>query len=455
MFAVCLGLFAISCSKSAPKQATSSPPEKTDLGIDKPTSQTPPTENTIYDSDTNQLWNRLNETLFIRTAPDGDKYGLDRLDILYWAETKHLFTEPSHRQALTILDEFINTHGEKLIHDPLKRALLQRDLSELFDWSAQPWPRMGYAQERRELQNRLVVAIRRLALTTNEIAALSDNYAQAVKNNLPGLPQGLLQANSDWVTIGINVLDGGRYRRHDQVAPGHTYSFEDRSQFFVLLHFPDGKPAAISYLNQLNSFQPNWITQTNENTHEPFVKLSPDPPQFPTNTEWALVRKMRVIDDEGHMQLTSITESIQVRRYLEIPTTNLFNRSIIARAQQFSEFNMSHKQNGALRAVAKDETDFLIVQFRSMGMDVFEWKTNVSAMDLDHEQHYALKSCVDCHSLPGIYSVESYRQLLNNSLSKRTPKLSELSFEDQKSSTGLKYSQYEWGLLQGLWHQEN
>lgn len=409
-------------------------------------------ENTIYDSDTNHLWNRLNETLFVRTAPEGDKYGLDRLDILYWAETKHLFTEPSHRQALTILDEFINTHGEKLIHDSLKRALLQRDLWELFDWSAQPWPRLGYAQERRELQNRLVVVIRRLALTTNEIAALPDNYAQAVKNNLSGLPQGLLQTNSDWVTIGINVLDVGRYPRHDQVAPGHTYSFEDRSQFFVLLHFPNGKPAAISYLNQLNTFHP-WITETNENTHQLDTKLSQDPPQLPKNTEWALVRKMRVIDDQGQMQLTPVTESIQVRRYLE--TTNIFNQSIIMRAQQFSEFNMSHKLNGALLAVAQDEKDFLNVQFRSLVMDVFEWKTNVSAMDLDHEQHYALKSCAGCHSLPGIYSVESYRQLLTDSLSKRTPKLSELSFEYQKTSTGLKYSRYEWGLLQGLWHQEN
>ncbi len=32
-------------------------------------------ENPIYDSDPRHLWNRLHEALFIRTAPDGKKYG--------------------------------------------------------------------------------------------------------------------------------------------------------------------------------------------------------------------------------------------------------------------------------------------------------------------------------------------------------------------------------------------
>src|SRR5450631_3434632 len=83
----------------------------------------PSAENTIYDSDANHLWNRLDETLFVRTAQDGKKYGLDELDILYWARTTNLLAGASHQQALSTLDEFVNTHGEKLIHDPLKRVL--------------------------------------------------------------------------------------------------------------------------------------------------------------------------------------------------------------------------------------------------------------------------------------------------------------------------------------------
>src|SRR5208282_1001345 len=99
-----------------------------------------PDGNTIYNPDPNHLWNRLNETLFVRTAQDGKKYGLDELDILYWFRTTNLLAGTSQQQAISILDEFINEHGEQLIRNPLKRALLQRDLWELFDWTALPWP---------------------------------------------------------------------------------------------------------------------------------------------------------------------------------------------------------------------------------------------------------------------------------------------------------------------------
>src|SRR5215471_15428704 len=90
----------------------------------------------VYDEDPGHLWNQLNEALFVRTAPDGKRFGRDELDILYWPTTKNLLFEPSHQKAFAALDEFIDKHGEKLIRDPLKRALLQRDLWELFDWSA-------------------------------------------------------------------------------------------------------------------------------------------------------------------------------------------------------------------------------------------------------------------------------------------------------------------------------
>ena len=41
-------------------------------------------ENTIYDPNPIHLWNRLNETLFVRMAQDTKKYGLDELGILFW-----------------------------------------------------------------------------------------------------------------------------------------------------------------------------------------------------------------------------------------------------------------------------------------------------------------------------------------------------------------------------------
>ena len=68
---------------------------------------------TIYDPDPGHLWNRLNEALFARTAPDGNQFGLDEPDILYRAGTKHLLTAPSRQRAVQVLDEFIHSHVRK------------------------------------------------------------------------------------------------------------------------------------------------------------------------------------------------------------------------------------------------------------------------------------------------------------------------------------------------------
>jgi len=100
---------------------------------------------------------------------------------LVWSSTRHLLEGDSHRRALRVLDEFLSRHGERLIRDPLERAFLQHDLWVLFDWSTL-MARSGGEQCRRattELQSRLAVVIRRLALTASEIASLPDNYRRA------------------------------------------------------------------------------------------------------------------------------------------------------------------------------------------------------------------------------------------------------------------------------------
>jgi len=83
---------------------------------------------TIYDPDRQHVWNRLHRALWVRSGPDGKEYGHDRLDPLLWMETKHLLEGKSHEQAIAVLDEFLTAHGEKLVNNPLKRAILQRDL---------------------------------------------------------------------------------------------------------------------------------------------------------------------------------------------------------------------------------------------------------------------------------------------------------------------------------------
>src|SRR5271166_1581167 len=133
---------------------------------------------TIYDPDPSHIWNRLHATFFVREDLPETALLPDALDPPFWYHTTYLLTQPSHRNALRVLDEFLQTHADNLIHDPVKRAILQRALWAVFDWSA--GRAAGSEEEKRELQRPLAKVLRRLALTPEQIGSLPDNYAQAI-----------------------------------------------------------------------------------------------------------------------------------------------------------------------------------------------------------------------------------------------------------------------------------
>jgi hypothetical protein len=126
---------------------------------------------TIFDSDSNHIWNRTYECLLVRQGTDGKRYGADVLDPLLWPETRYLLTGDSHRRAVACLDDFLRSHAERAVQDPVRRAILQHDLWAVFDWvsAADDLPK-----ERRELERRLAEAIRRLAITSEQVRTLPD-----------------------------------------------------------------------------------------------------------------------------------------------------------------------------------------------------------------------------------------------------------------------------------------
>ena len=404
----------------------------------------------------------MNETLFDRTARDGKHFGLDELDILYWHLTTNLLSGVPQQRAVAVMDEFINSHGEKLISDPLKRALLQRDMWELFDWSAGKFVRTpDESKARRELQLRIAKIIRRLALTTNEIASLPDNYAQTEAKGLADLPRGLFKTNGDWVNLGNGY--------GVSIAPTHTESFEGHSAFYVMLHVPEGRKAALDYLDALRDFAKTghaWVYVSNRmvwiSTNEPtdMLVLSTNIPVFPNGTEWALVRRLCVIDTEGRIQPSPITESIQMRRYLDVRKRIPDPRFETNHTQILFEFEMDKRSGGALRAVAEHETDFNFVHFRSQGHDLFEENYRNEAKDGPIEssklQSEVLMTCRECHSAPGIHSVLTYTGFLEDNPTRRPAYLepADCKLENNRAISWIR-SHYNWGLLQGLWAQDD
>jgi hypothetical protein len=357
----------------------------------------------LYDPEPNHVWNRLYRCFYRREGRDGREYGYDELDPLLWWSTKYLLKEPAYHQATTILDEFLSARAEKMIADPLKRAILQRDLWAIFDWSTTV---LNNSQEKLDLQIKLVQVIKRLALSPDQIAALPNTYKQATdsrafasahdpnKREQPFLPPDLFDHKGPWVQLSARGGEPG--------ALAHVGFLSGRSVFFIFMRLPEGRAATVKYLKRLSDFPKPWLPDPEEPRR---LLPNPDLPEFPSGTQLALVREMVLIDSQANLRPTNIIEDIQIRVHHTIPSgipaAFDIDRNKARDAMDVYEFKLSRAelfatQSGGLRALAKGDTEFPL--FMSHGIDLFEqpWPG----------LRVSLQACASCHFRPGVHSAQ-------------------------------------------------
>jgi hypothetical protein len=398
----------------------------------------------LYDANPNHLWNRMHQIFHVRVAPDGSKYGFDTVDPMLWRETRHLLNGSSHARALVLLDEFLTSSGERLIVNPLKRAVFQHDLWAIFDWLASTSE--GDKSARIALEQRLARVIRRLALTRRDIETLPDSYAGAVASGAfasnrpqerPVLPGDLFSVAGPWVSI---VSVGG----FQPVAPQHATELS-RSSFTVLWNLPGGRTDTAKYLKKLWDFPEPFVADQMfqlERHGEVRAKVNPAMPAVPDGTRIALVRKMLLIDDAGVIVPSNLVESIQLRTF--------------SRPHAFAEVKMSRARlftgtSGGLRAVAADEQE--VITFSAQGMDPFERQSSRGPLRFNR----VLEGCINCHHVgfePAIETIRSLRPIL-----KPWP-LADYRHDKPRGFTQpfvaatLKSHSYEWGRIEGLWQTQ-
>jgi hypothetical protein len=422
---------------------------------------------TIYDANPSHLWNRLYATLVVRQDKHGVRYGEDSVDLMLWGETEHLLSQPSHQRAIQVLDEFLTTHGEMLIRDPLKRAMFERDLWAVFDWSIAQFPARGrptYAKEKQELQVRLAEVLRRIALTPDEMKALPDTYAQAVASGaLPReydpahreqtfLPPDLFDPHGPWVGISPSPeSDAG-------VAKVHIFSVSGRSSFLVFVRLPGGRKATMDYFQSLWNFPESYVQGPSFADDQALV--NPTLPSFPAGTEVALVRRMNLFDNQGELTATPIVESVQLRVYHTITANPEHyiggNRAENAKlsGQDFFEIRLSrlllfsHK-DGGLRATSRDEKE--LSTFEQFGND----EIDELAEKPEFKKMWApvVETCTSCHSGGGVRSLNSREALLRPNRKQVEPKNSDYGsiYWGDSSAIDWKKNRYDWGVLNGYW----
>ena len=302
------------------------------------------TREPLFHSDPQHPWNRLHRLLYSRTTQDGRFYYEESLEPLFLPGSKFLTEGLSFQQAITLLDEFLKERADERIKDPLKRAIMQRDLWAVFSTTVSDArqvvrvdqqrgrisvtdriddPDDGALSEqerarRRELQKRLVQVMRRIALWPGEVDALPDNLTQAVNTGafpktfdprVPTqafLPTDLLAEHGSWVAVS-NLT---RANEELLAAPEHVRFTKGRSIFTVFLRLPEGRRATEAFLRKMQNG---------------------DLPQFPEGTQTALLRRMLLIDNSGTIREAPLAESLQIRVYRNldsgIPRHNSLRRS--------------------------------------------------------------------------------------------------------------------------------
>lgn len=380
----------------------------------------------LYDGDPNHLWNRVHSTLLIRIGPDGRPYGEDRLEPLLWTESEYLLKGISADLAVAVLEEFVRDRGESLIHDPVKKAILQRDLALVLNWLTR---RSGDAARAR-LEALLASVIRQVALRLDQIAQLPDNYTAASaskrfadrfdpdKPDRSYLPPHLFAPDSSWVCVGRT--DGPTAPRHLDESGDNRFT---NSVFLIFLKFPSGRDATLDFLQRLAAFdKPLYLANTDDATRR-FLRNLPNPtlPHWPQGTEVVLLRRAMLVDSNGRIVASPLTESVQLRvMRTETPamTAKAVNELYAGArdAQAFAEFQLRRTalfagEAGGLRDVS-GERDFK-TGFNSHGWDEFGDPTTRATSGRPFPERSQLfannrASCFGCHQYPGVYSFNSF-----------------------------------------------
>ncbi|MGI9239473.1 MAG: hypothetical protein ACR2RV_01655 [Verrucomicrobiales bacterium] len=396
-------------------------------------------------------------------VPVGETVGQDAVSPLIWRDSRYLIEGDTHARFTRALDQFSALSDEEIEALPdVKRAIMQRHLWALFDWSVEltrdppdPMP-AGERRAQTRLQRRLAAQIRRLALSEAQISQLPATLTATGRSGefpesydpgdhlKPFFPRDLEEEDGPWVCLGNH--------RQLLLAERHSEANRWRSVFRVFVRLPGDREETLAYLEKLSTFREPWTTVKQELSLEAWIPsagssiglyINPETPQFPAGTQFALVEQAFLISDAGELVVSPLTNSVQLRAYMRVDPEDPRN-DLRHRTQAFAEFEIQPREymrgKAGMRAIGLDEHRYKTWSSRS---DLFEGPGRGANPRLD--------SCMVCHAGWGIHSVNIRSQKFVRS-NLFPPQLNEVEPESASRSTVMaKEKDYSWGVLQALW----
>lgn len=381
----------------------------------------------IYDADPQSLRNRLFAALYIRVSEIPAKRGAtpvrrieggDVIDFLAWPGSDYWSQPETCRRVSSLLDECLADLSRFRPADPVRRAMLQRDLWAAFDhYVGRNIARDGdkaTRQRRSDLCRNLAKVIGSLTLTTAEIASLPDNYALAIKSGeFPAehafdsrrnyLPPTLF-AGEEWQEIDFFQPGNIHEDIQERFITLHTRSYKARSYFRIFYRFPGGRTALEEFLQKMDRDGVDW----KEGAHSGFLTIRDTAPQIPVGMEVALVQFLMTLDDQWRPTPTRLVESVRLRTFRNVdgktePPTNT------GVGMNVSEYTLKRrllfdgvKQGGLVRE--PDEVPIYRVIFQSEKAP--DWGDSGRSLTL-------VQDCRRCHTGGGQVGVQTLVSLVH------------------------------------------
>ena len=358
-----------------------------------------------YSTDSKHPWNQLHQALFVRALPTGGRVVHTTDPLLYRGGT-HLLVDDPHERALRLLDRFNAPPDEPSIREPLKRLFFQRDLWAAFDYAAW-YPDDWVFKSKHEpaaiaLRNRLAKAIGKLALDAEDLSALPDNYALAVKSKQfasaydpkhperPFLPPDLFDPAGPWV----------RFHEVDwhPMTERHFEAVGGRAAHVVFLKLPGGRAETEGYLKGLRPTGP---------TFEERFSLK----QFPEGTMTAMVRRALTVDrarrsvprrSRNWCRSASIGRSPRIRKPV----------SRGAPASRTCTSSCSTATGSSRVSTACGRSAPMSPPNRSSSAAGIETHSSKAGIPIAPGMTQ-LRTCIECHNAPGVYSMLSMNRGLH------------------------------------------
>lgn len=383
----------------------------------------------LFDADPQHLWNRIFAIVTIRNSllpsrrggpPVGRIEGGDRIEFFGWGGTTYWDESANIANLEALLDQFLASGAEGLTTEPLKRVLFQHDLWTLFDFvMTRQIARQGDFETRRQRQNlcrKLAQAIQVLALPSETLKQIPDNYLLAIQSGhfstthefdpkREYLPPGILTDADEWPE-----LDFYQAQRSEDVERRYVFlhmrAFQGRSYFRVFCCFPKGRTQFEDYLKELDANGIDWRVSAQRGS----ISLKPGAPELPAGTEVVLIQFLIALDTNLQLTPTSLVESVRLLIFknstgIADPATNLGNG--VNAAKYTLKRRLALADGGMVHGGLHREPDDLPV-YRVL----FE---NEAAKDWGSRGRYfqLTADCRSCHSRPEKAVVQVIGSLVN------------------------------------------